>query len=500
MFKVIKADKDTYVTNRVVKGVTSTTSNVGLAGSLDLFKLYGVTMSGSTPLTECSRALLHFDLTDLLALSSSYAIDVQHASFYARLQLRDVYGGQPTPSRYTLSICPLSMSFDEGIGKDVVYYADRDVANFVSASRTEKWNVEGCGLTGSVASGSCDFYSDLEVTQYFASGEEDLDVDVTAAVRASLLGQIPSAGFRVAFDSLEEADQRTYFVKRFASKQAFDGSKHPRLIVGYDDSVRDTSIGMTLDSTQTMFLYNYDHATPSNIVSGSSVITGSNCLLLKMRLTSSLGVKYDLTFSGSQYTRGSHGVTGVYSAPVNISSNDVYVKCALAHSGNLVTFQPLWQSLDGTVTYSTGQNVTMVPRSIGSTALAAQKYAVSVGNLNSVYRSDEKAVVRVNVFDYSSPYVKLTKTPTNSPGALQTIASDAFYSIRDAVTNEIVIPFDKVHGSTRLSSDTAGLFFSFDASNFEHERTYVIDIMLMVGGEEQRYNAVSPTFKISDTQ
>mgnify|MGYP003585087731 CR=1 FL=1 len=497
MFKIIKADKDTYITNRIIKGVSSETSNVGLAGSLDLFKLYGATLSGSTPNTELSRLLVHFDITPIFALSSSHTINVQDDSFFARLIMRDVYGGQPTPSRYTLSICPMSMSFDEGLGKDVVYYSDIDSANFISASHDESWNGSGCSVSGNVGS-TCDYYTDLECTQYFASGEEDLAVDVTAAVKAMLLQTIPNAGFRIAFASSEESDQRTYFVKRFASHQAFDQSKHPRLIVGYDDSVHDTSSGMTLDTLQTMIVYSYDHGAPANIVSGSMQITGSNCLKLKLRLTTSLG-PYDLTFSGSQCTQGTHYVTGAYSAPVTVSSSDKYIKCALALSGS-VTLQPMWQSLDGTVTYTVGQSVTFLPRTMSSTPIPAKKYNVTVNGIQNTYRSDETAIMRVNVFDYASPLIKLIKVPANSPGALQGIASDAFYSIRDAVTREIVVPFDLDHGSTRLSSDATGLFFKFDASNLEVERTYVIDILLLVGGEEQRYNSVSPTFKISDTQ
>jgi hypothetical protein len=126
MFKIIKSDKDTYITNKVVKGARREESNVGAAGTLDLFKLYGSSLSGSTPLTEVSRILVHFDLSDLKKLSQEGKLDVSDPSFWCKLHLKDVYGGQPTPTNFTVNVFPLSASFDEGIGRDVSYYTDSD--------------------------------------------------------------------------------------------------------------------------------------------------------------------------------------------------------------------------------------------------------------------------------------------------------------------------------------------------------------------------------------
>jgi len=74
MYKVLKADRDTYITNRFIKiagsGSFRTGSNVGSAGTLDLFKLYGATLAPGTddPNTEISRILIHFNLQPLKEL------------------------------------------------------------------------------------------------------------------------------------------------------------------------------------------------------------------------------------------------------------------------------------------------------------------------------------------------------------------------------------------------------------------------------------------------
>jgi len=502
MYKILKADKDTYITDRVINGERAYDANVGLAGSLDLFKLYGATLSGSTPNTELSRLLIHFDLEPLRTLIADGKLDPTHPSFFARLKLFDVYGGQPTPENYTVSVCPLSKSFSEGKGRDVVYYADRDATNFLTASYDAaliKWIDPGCGSSGD-PSVSCDYYTgSLQKTQVFKTGEEDLDVDVTGIITDVLSETIPDSGFRISFSEQEETNQKTYFVKRFASKNAYNVTKHPRIVVGFDDSIRDTSQGMTLDSDTTIFFYNYDKGSPANLSTPLGPVVGSDCLILKLQLPVSGGIQ-EFFFTGSQHNVGSNPATGIYSASIYLSSSNQYITEALQTSGSILKFKPIWGSLDESTTFLTGSNLSVVAPVRGTSYLPPKKFAVSVFGLNDVHRPDEVPVVRVNIFDYTSPLIKVVKTPVNSPGALQGIASDAFYSVRESVTQETVVPFDLEKGSTRISSDSEGLYFKLDMSNLYPERTYVIDVMLKVGGEYQKYLAASPVFKVSNTQ
>ena len=67
MYKVLLADKDAYITNRFVRNASTssikTSSNVGAASTLDLFKLYGSNLDeNGNPRKELSRILIHFDL------------------------------------------------------------------------------------------------------------------------------------------------------------------------------------------------------------------------------------------------------------------------------------------------------------------------------------------------------------------------------------------------------------------------------------------------------
>lgn len=506
MYKVLKPNKDAYITNRVIKGERATSANVGSAGSLDLFKLYGFTSSGSSPNTELSRLLIKFDLDPLRTLVAAGCIDTSNASFNCSLRLFDVYGGQTTPNNFTAALYPLSRSFDEGLGRDVVFYGDSDVCNFLSGSLTQgAWLLSGCGLGGGLP-GTCDYITastsisqgaSLKQTQLFSTGEEDLNIDVTTIVSATLAGLLPDSGFRISFDSSIESDTHSYFVKRFASRTAYNETKRPELVVKYDSSVQDDSLALNFDSPNSVLvLYNYANHRAAHLLSGSSLtpVTGSNCIILKLKTEISGGC-YNLLFTGSQHRNGINFVTGVYSASFNIPSTDLTLAAKLAVSGS-VKFTPIWGSIDGTVAYLTGTVLTANPATRSSTTLEPKRYTITVTNVQPVYRSDEEVTLRINVFDKSSP-VRAVKLPIETPSL---VFRDVHYQVRDAITSDIKIPFDITHNSTRLSSDGTGMFFKLDVSNLTKNRSYVIDVMTSAGNNSQIYKDVSPIFRVNDTE
>ena len=62
MYRILTASKDTYITNKIINNsFRATDANVGQAGTLDLFKLYAESVTGSdtTPI-ELSRILIKF--------------------------------------------------------------------------------------------------------------------------------------------------------------------------------------------------------------------------------------------------------------------------------------------------------------------------------------------------------------------------------------------------------------------------------------------------------
>jgi len=505
MFKTLRAIKDAYITDRIINGQAQLTANVGAGGSLDLYKLYGFTstVSGSTtlPNTELTRLLVQFDTAPLQELWSNGLIDITNPSFSCVLHLYDVYGGQPTPSNFAVTINPLSASFDEGGGRDVVYYSDSDVCNWLSSSYASgSWLMSGCAQGGD-DSGPCDYLTasanvgNLTFTQFFNVGTEDLKVDITPIISASLAELIPNVGLRIAFSPSLESDVHTYFVKRFASRTAFNSDLHPKLHVRFNDSIQDDTLNLHLDSTGYLFLHNYVGSSPSNLASGSTYLSGSNCILLQLTTPVS-GATYTLDFVGSQHSSGVNPQVGIYSASVKISSNDPLLMPQWQASGS-ITFTPTWTSLDGTITYLQDKPIKVLPSQCGSQSIDPKKFEVTVLGLPDTLNHDEQTVLRVNIFDYTQPYLlQATRLPVELPGI---IVRNVHYQVRDPITGLIPIPFDVIKNSTLVSNDSVGMYFTLDVSNLTVGRSYVIDIMIVSGNNKQLYPAISTTFRVACT-
>lgn len=500
MYRIFSADKDTYISDRVVQDERHESANVGNAGSLDLFKLYGVSTSGSNPNVELSRLLVHFDLTDLRDLITTGKINVNDPSFTCHLKLFDVYGGQPNPRNFRVIVHPMSRSFEEGLGRDIVMYNDNDVANFLTSSLDDgPWLLSGANLGGHATS-NVDYItsavisgvtSSISTTQLFSTGLEDLYVDVTTIISSTVAGILPDSGMRIALTSSHEDDTKSYFVKRFASRTAYNEDKHPQLIVRFDDSIHDDSSNMFVDASGSIVLRNFSRGSASDLVSGSTTITGSNSLVLKLS-TEVSGGYLTLEFPASQATIGGLVQTGVYISDVFVASTP-QIQEKMRLSGSL-KFTPVWGSNDGTVAFLTASTLNFYPPARGSTNPGLQ-FAVSVKNLPADVSRTETMNIRVNIFDENSPVVFKVKVPVELPGLA---IHDVFYAIRDIATNLVRIPFDKEKKSTKLSSDGSGMFFNLDVKNLVAGRTYVVDLLVSTLGVDKVYRNASATFRVMD--
>jgi hypothetical protein len=371
MYRLLKATQDAYITDRIIRNsFRATDANVGQAGTLDLFKLYDESsLSGSTTPTELSRLLVKFDLNPLRALTGTI-LAPGHSSFKATLKLHDVYGGNVTPANFKVQVFPLSRSFDEGVGRDVVQFQDIDVCNWLTASVSSGvasiWHMSGAGAFGLLGSSNIDVIasgnlsdgngvSNLWSEQQFETGEEDLSVDVTRVVSGILAGQIPDYGFRISFSGSFETDERTYFVKRFSSRHSTQTRTRPKLIIEYNDSIRDDHSNFFFDTSGSLFLSTYKRGAPSNIVSGSALtpIAGQNSLILRL-----ISGTFSQSFTASQHLvpGSSTYITGVYSASFAIPSNNSALRQEIISAGS-GTFTEIWGSLDGTVGFLTSSVV-----------------------------------------------------------------------------------------------------------------------------------------------
>ena len=266
MYKILTASADTYITNKVIStSARAIDANMGNASTIDIFKLYDESTFSGHPRTyiddsatdllhstddlnvesipiELSRGLVKFDLSDITEAQAATT------GFSATLKMYDVYGGQTTPSNFSLLVVPLAVEFDEGAGRDVESFNDLDTCNFVTASYssgvTTDWGThyeDGDGNLCFNIDATSDFEAGYNATQEFETGQEDLSVDVTDAVKAMVDATITNHGFRISFISDEEKDDKTRFVKRFVSRHSNDKNKTPRLIITTPSDTTETA-------------------------------------------------------------------------------------------------------------------------------------------------------------------------------------------------------------------------------------------------------------------
>lgn len=511
MFRIIRADKDAYVCNKIISSTRptfsrSTDANVGQAATLDLYKLYNETTvpSGSSGI-ELSRGLVRFDLSPLRALTGSM-LNYASSSFKCYLQLKDVYGGQTVPSNFTLAVHPLNKAFSEGRGTDVIGYRDLDAVNWITSSidngTVTAWTSGGCGYGASSDDVNADYltffssslgYVPLTTSQSFARGDEDLYVDVTTAVSATLAGLIPDYGFRIAFSGSQETDSVTRFVKRFSTAQSQNTNRHPALVVKYDNSVFDNQAECYFDYPNRIGTYHSMFGQASNFVSGAFPVTGSGSIMLELAASQSayvLVTTYSLShsasisymsaswvyfsqsFTGSQLFVGGIGQTGSYYADVYLPRLTSGLSGALNSSGEGM-FVPTWKSPEGAVIFDVGPSITFRPQAGSRSSIpSSRNLVVNITNLKGSYITTEAPRLRVLAVDYDTTLNSFYMPYQAKPR----IFRDAFWRLVDPYTKDVLIPFDD--SATRLSSDGDGMYFDMWMSDVPINRPYELQLMI----------------------
>ena len=527
MYRILSASKDTYITNKIINNrFRATDANVGEAATIDIFKLYGEsTLSGSSTPIELSRGLVKFDLSPIRQLTSSN-LDISHSSFKCYLKLHDIYGGQTTPSNFNILVFPLSQSFDEGVGRDIISFSDLDACNWVTASVTSenspvKWFITGANSIGLLGSSDIDVISSgnlndgsgivsLFAKQTFSTGEEDLYVDVTNIISATIVNLIPDHGFRISYSGTyadlgtdsAETDSVTRYVKRFASRNTANTRIRPKLIVKYNDTVQDHHESFFFNVSGSLFLNNFHRGKPANIVSGSSLteIKGDNCIILRIESGSNtLGTLFRKYITGSQHKVGNNFITGVYSASFAVSDFESSALLKQSRLAGSASFKEYWEStanndlstLGKPYGYYTGSfNIDNVNRT--SFGASEKRYYVSIINLESRYRNSDKVKLRVYAEDVTRP-VKYKKIPFYRKSQIFT---NMHYRVKDFDSNDIIIPFDKEDNSTLLSTDSEGMFFEFYMSSLPKGRTYIFELLITSHGFDQVFTSVTPKFSV----
>jgi hypothetical protein len=516
MFYILTSSADTYITNKILQNkFRATDSNVGRAGTLDLFKLYDESsfIDSGTRVTssvgEISRILLKFDYSNLVPLTSE-SLDINSTTFKAVLRLSEVNSGTPVPTNFNVVGYPLAIAFDEGSGRSTSQFSDVDAANFVTASYSSGsptlWNITGSEKSGYLGDSSIDYITsgsvggteiDFGSSQYFEEGLGDIELDITKLVSSSLANNITNNGIRIAFSGSDESDTKTRFVKRFVSRHSKNKLLVPRILLTWDDSIRDRHRDLQFNVSSSLFLTNASSGDKKNLISNSSLneLTGENCLTLRFVSASGTPIETTFTVLASQHTASTtgEGMTGVYSGTFNLSEFNTTFFGDSPRVSDSVELEEIWSTNDLTVGFYSG-SVKITKQRRSTAGFSNRRLLISPINAQNEYRESSNAVIRLFIDDLDADVrEKAYKLPLTKKSV---VVDSMHYRIVDKDTGTIVVPFDNDRNSTKVSTDSEGMYISFLTSGLTKGRLYTIDLLVKDHSIERLISLEDMSFKV----
>lgn len=535
MYRLLKCDKDAYITDKIINSSRSLGANTGQASSLDLFKLYNESyVSGSSSVVELSRILMHFDLSPIRNLTSSVC-NIGASSFRCFLSLNDIYGGQPIKNPFTIAVNPLAKPFSEGSGRDIVQFMDIDATNWLTASVTGStsiptlWEISGASKVGLLGSTDVDYYGSgnlgsgvipLSAAFSFTEPGQNLFLDITTLVSGVLSSQIPDYGFRLAFTSSFETDAVTYFAKRFSSRHVRNTFNRPKIHIYYNESVADNSSDAFFSVNNTIGIYNQYFNSFRNFISGGIEITGSNSVILDLIASRSLSVwtssfsqthsasinhltrswfYFSASFTGSQTSINGLFLSGAYNAVVNLDPASSYLSSFMNAADwqgngklNEISLIPVWKTIGTRFFLASGSAVTFKPAGASPEFVFDSPYIVTIPNLKNEFYKNEKVRFRVVVYTTHTE-LKSYKVPTQTASK---VFLNMFWRLKHAYSNREIIPFETTYGSTKLSSDGRGMFFDFWMEDLDPNQVYEFEFLIKEDGKDRFVTNQSFIFKV----
>jgi hypothetical protein len=465
------ASKDTTITNAYKENLTTRAvdSNMGSSDSLEVFSIYDQAGDGET---ELSRILIQFPIEQIQQDRENGNLPAS-GSVQFILKMDNAVHPNTLPKKYNIVVNPLSRSWSEGSGLDMETYRDLGISNWVSASATEAWSSEGG-----------DYYVDSEYKQYFDTGDENLNVDVTDLVESWMTGSIDNNGLIIRLSSSLEDDTRSYYTKKFFARGSEFFYKKPWIEARYDTTIKDDRGRFYLYNPFAPVEQSYNNLYIYNVFKGKLVDlpqVGQGEIYVRLYEEPNLplpltGANGPLTLlDGSTVATGSWVSTGIYKVSLGIDTE-------------LTSVYDIWFDSVGNAIGAGGEILIVNPDA--EEVHTKNEYVVSIKNLKSSYSNIEESrfytFVRSKNWSPNSYTSVVTQTSN-------TIIDEMFYKIYRIADNMDVIPYGT--GSmnhTRLSYDKNGNYFDLDMSLFEPGYTYGIKFVF---SDMDNYHENSEIFK-----
>ena len=487
------AFKDNTITNAFKADLTTrgTGSNMGLADSVEIFSIYAQETSSSN---EQTRTLVQFPVSALDTTdypnSGLTTIEADRTAgkippsgsvnFY--LKLYNVATAQTVPREFTLVVKPVSgalavSQWQEGTGLDMENYSDQTYngtgSNWMNRAANTPWVAEGG-----------DFLATRNYKQFFDTGIEDLEIDITTLVEDWVTGSagsgIPNGGVGIMLTASQASGSDSYYTKKFSARGSEYFFNRPIIEARWDSSKKDnrgnfvvsSSVLSSTDNLMTIYFYNYFRTQPTDLPN-----VGVGSINVSVYNSSSGGTVLTTTPAPMPVT-GGWVATGIYSASFALSTTAsvVYDRWWSGSAGVAITDASV-------VTYHTGA---FKPKSFQSSNIySIPRYITAITNFQPKYCRDDlnrfRVYTRLKNWNVTN-YVVAQAAPQVE------IVDNAYYKVYRTIDNKTVIDYGT--GSlnhTRLSYDASGSYFDFDMSMLLSGYEYGFNFVYYINGayEEQ---------------
>lgn len=461
------AEKDTTITdafreNLVIRG---TDSNMGAADSLEVFSIYGQASSSSL---EKSRILIQFPITQIISDRNSGKIPSSGSvQFY--LRMFNVVHPFSVPRDFSMTINPVSSSWEEGYGLDMEGYTDKGYVSgsggvgatwFYPSSNSPNWISQGADyLTG----------SGYDLTASFRSGLEDIEIDITNLTEEWLSGSLSNNGLLIKLSSSYEDGSTlgSFYTKKFSARTSEFYFNRPCIEARWNPSVVDdrnnfyasSSLLSAEDNTMNLYFYNKVNGVLKNIV-------GNPIPNIQFYTDSSFSNQISASYSSV-----SNPLPGIYKAQVSVdtTASVLYDKWVNSLTSSTKYFS---SSLD-------------VYQRENDTTSNLPEYIVNITNIKPTYTQNEQA--RFNIFVREKDWQPTIYTVAYN-NVENTSIPNLYYKIFRLNDNYTIIDYST--GSlayTKTSYDSNGNYFDLDMNIFEKNYGYGIKLATWDGNQLKEF-------------
>lgn len=465
------ANKDTTITDAYQENLRTRglDANMGEADSLEVFSLYGQVTTSSL---ERSRILVQFPTSDILSERTAGNIPASGSvEFY--LRLFNVKHPFSVPRKFYAVLNPISKSWEEGYGLDMETYADKGYvsgsggygATWKYAASSSAWNTQG----GDILTGS-----GYDLSYYFETGLEDLQINITHLVEQWMTGSLSNNGLLLKMSgSFEDGTQLTsFYTKKFSARGSEFYLNRPCIEARWDPTVTDdrnnfyasSSLLSSADNKMNLYFYNKVGGALKNIV-------GNPVPALELYTNSALTSAITASFVSV-----TNPLPGVYKAQVAVdtTASVLYDKWVNALTSSIKYFS---SSFD-------------VYQRENDTVSTEPEYIVNISNLKAKYTQQEDA--RMNIFVRERGWQPTIYTVAYN-NIENTSLPNLYYKIFRLNDNYVIVDYST--GSlaySKTSYDSNGNYFELDMNIFEKDYGYGIKLATWDGAQLKEFK---DTFK-----